>query len=79
MWPFPDIQGEIGKAVTNAPQQFLAGIVQAVAFVPNQLKGVALFGEDIWNGYTPEQKATIEKAIAMLIISAAEAYVGSQK
>ena len=58
------IQEGIGKAMTEAPKHLFEGIAQAVMLVPNGLKGTVLFGEVIWNGLTPEQQKTVEKAIA---------------
>jgi hypothetical protein len=66
---------DLNQVVTEAPQHLFEGIVQAVAFIPDQMKGAAVFGAGIWNNLTPEQKATVEQAIAKLIVTAAEAYV----
>lgn len=75
MWPIPNISKEIGEAVTEAPRHLFEGIVQAIAFVPDQFKGAAVFGAGIWNGLTPEQQTTVQQAISKLIVTAAEAYV----
>lgn len=75
MWPIPNISKEIGTAVTEAPQHLFEGIVKAIAFVPDQMKGAVVFGQNIWSGMTPEQQKTVEEAITKLIVTAAEAYV----
>ena len=74
MW---GIEGSVANAMQAAPENLFKGIAQAIAFVPDKIKGAALFGESIWNGMTPEQQATVEAAIRKAIIAAAEAYVKS--
>ena len=70
-------KGDLNSVILQAPQNLFMGIAHAMAFVPDKIKGVALFGESIWNGMTPEQQATVESAIRKAIIAAAEAYVKS--
>lgn len=78
MFGLPNIQGDIAKAMQDAPHNFFVGLAQAAAFIPDKAKGVFLFGENIWNGYTPEQQATIEAALAKAILAVATAYIGSK-
>lgn len=73
-----NIRGNIGSAIQEAPHNFFIGIAKAIAFVPDRAKGVIIFGENIWNGMTPEQQATVESAIRKAIIAAAEAYVSGK-
>ena len=66
---------DLNSVIQKAPENLLLGLSNALMFVPDKLKGAVLFGEGIWNKMTPEQQATVEAAIAKLIVTAAEAYV----
>lgn len=75
MFGLPDIKGDVAQAMKDAPSNFAMGMVQAVSFIPNEMKGAFLFGKGVWENMTPEQKATCEAAVAKLLIAASEAYV----
>jgi hypothetical protein len=69
---------DLDKVIQDAPTNLFQGIAHALMFVPGQMKGAVLFGKGIWDSMTPEQQATVEKAIAKLIVTAAEAYVSGK-
>jgi TRAP-type C4-dicarboxylate transport system substrate-binding protein len=71
------IQSNIASALQQAPENLFKGIAAAAMFIPNGLKGVVVFGEGVWNSWTPEEQAIVEKALAKLILQAATAYVGA--
>jgi hypothetical protein len=66
---------DLDNVVQQAPANLLTGLVHALTFVPDQMKGAFLFGEGVWNNMTPEQQATAEQAVAKLIVTVTEAYV----
>ena len=74
MW---GIEGSIANALQAAPENLFMGIAHAMTYIPDKIKGAALFGESIWNGMSPEDQKTVEDAIRKAIIAAAKAYVKS--
>lgn len=64
------IREQLRGAAHDAPIAFFEGLGKAVMVLP---KGVSNF----WDGFTPEEQATINKALRKAVIQFATSYVAS--
>ena len=69
---------DLDEVIKKAPENLFKGIVEAVSFAPEKMKGAILFGEDLWNKMTPEQQEKCEKAAIDLIEMGCDAVIKSK-
>ena len=74
MW---GIEGSVASAMQEAPKNIFIGLAHAAMFIPEKAKAAFIFGQDVFNGMSPEDQKVVEDAVRKLIVEGAKAYVKS--